>query len=192
MKHMSKKAIRKQASRQLLFIVIGFALGVAGLSGLVYGVMPGRTDLGSPEIGGYFTMIGGRPNSDECGSCRAPISGIFRLHALPGRLSDGALRYFGGVQGVGVGQKSCRAFRHRRPRTRHTGCFEDLSSFGSISETGLLKLHTVSVRLFAASGHKQHGMPIYHGGPNYRIIGPKRLREPEPLLVTSQQRYYQI
>jgi protein SCO1 len=40
------------------FIVIGFALGLAGLSGLVYGVMPGRTDLGSPEIGGYFTMIG--------------------------------------------------------------------------------------------------------------------------------------
>ena len=57
MKHMSKKAIRKQASRQLLFIVIGFALGLAGLGGLVYGVMPRRADLGSPEIGGSFTMI---------------------------------------------------------------------------------------------------------------------------------------
>jgi protein SCO1/2 len=53
-----KKAPRKQASRQLLFIVIGFAGGLAGLTGLVYAVMPGRADLGSPAIGGSFTMIG--------------------------------------------------------------------------------------------------------------------------------------
>ena len=50
---MSKKALRKQASRQLLYIVLGFA----GLSGLIYAVMPGRADLGSPTIGGSFTMI---------------------------------------------------------------------------------------------------------------------------------------
>jgi protein SCO1/2 len=58
MKHVSKKAPRKQASRQLLYIVLGFALGLAGLTGLVYGVMPGRANLGSPEIGGSFGMIG--------------------------------------------------------------------------------------------------------------------------------------
>jgi protein SCO1 len=46
-KHVSKKAPRKH----------GFALGLAGLSGLVYAVMPGRADLGSPAIGGSFTMI---------------------------------------------------------------------------------------------------------------------------------------
>jgi protein SCO1 len=58
MKHVSKKAPRKQASRQLLYIVLGFALGLAGLTGLVYAVMPGRANLGSPEIGGSFGMIG--------------------------------------------------------------------------------------------------------------------------------------
>ncbi len=58
MKHGSKKAPRKQASRQLLYIVFGFGLGLAGLTGLVYAVMPGRADLGSPAIGGSFTMIG--------------------------------------------------------------------------------------------------------------------------------------
>jgi protein SCO1 len=57
MKHVPKKTPRKQASRQLLYIVLGFALGLAGLSGLVYAVMPGRADLGSPAIGGSFTMI---------------------------------------------------------------------------------------------------------------------------------------
>jgi protein SCO1/2 len=39
------------------------ALGVAGLIGLVYAVMPGRMDQGSPAIGGSFAMIAqdGRP-----------------------------------------------------------------------------------------------------------------------------------
>jgi cytochrome oxidase Cu insertion factor (SCO1/SenC/PrrC family) len=58
MKHVSKKAPRKQASRHLFYIVIGFAVGLAGLTGLVYAVMPGRVDLGSPAIGGSFAMIG--------------------------------------------------------------------------------------------------------------------------------------
>jgi protein SCO1 len=57
MKHVSKKAPRKQASRHLLYIVLGFALGLAGLSGLVYDVMLGRANRGSPEIGGSFAMI---------------------------------------------------------------------------------------------------------------------------------------
>jgi protein SCO1 len=63
MRHGSKKAppkpsVQKQASRQLLSIVIGFALGLAALGGVVYAVMPGRANLGSPEIGGSFSMIG--------------------------------------------------------------------------------------------------------------------------------------
>jgi protein SCO1/2 len=59
MKHVPKKAPRKQASRWLLFyIVLGFALGLAGLSSLVYAVMPGRAHLGSAEIGGSFALIG--------------------------------------------------------------------------------------------------------------------------------------
>ncbi len=57
MKHVSKIAPRKQASRQLLYIVLGFAVGLAGLAGLVYAAMPGHADLGSPAIGGSFTMI---------------------------------------------------------------------------------------------------------------------------------------
>ncbi len=63
MKHVSKKAPRKpspskQASRQLFSIVIGFAIGLAALGGVIYAVMPGRQTLVSPEIGGSFTMIG--------------------------------------------------------------------------------------------------------------------------------------
>jgi protein SCO1 len=54
---LSKAVPQKQASRQLLFIVISFALGLAALAGMVHAVMPGRTTLGSPEIGGSFTMI---------------------------------------------------------------------------------------------------------------------------------------
>lgn len=52
MKHVSKKAPRKQASRQLLYLVLGFAVGLVGLTGLVYAVMPGRADLGSPAAAG--------------------------------------------------------------------------------------------------------------------------------------------
>src|ERR1700730_3780952 len=40
------------------YIVLGCAVGLAGLTGLVYAIMPGRADLGSPAIGGSFTMIG--------------------------------------------------------------------------------------------------------------------------------------
>jgi protein SCO1 len=58
MKNAPKKAPRKRASRQLLCIVLGFTVGLAGLTGLVYGVMPGRADLGSAAIGASFTMIG--------------------------------------------------------------------------------------------------------------------------------------
>jgi protein SCO1 len=53
MKRMSKKAPQKRASRQLLYIVLGFGLALACLAGLRYAVGPS-----SPAIGGSFTMIG--------------------------------------------------------------------------------------------------------------------------------------
>jgi protein SCO1/2 len=55
MKRVSKRFPQKKASRQLLYIVIGFAVGLAGLGGLIYGVVP--THKGSPLIGESFTMI---------------------------------------------------------------------------------------------------------------------------------------
>ncbi len=58
MKQASQKIRPKQASRQLLYIVLGFAVGLAALAGLVYGVLPGRANLGSPAIGGSFSLIG--------------------------------------------------------------------------------------------------------------------------------------
>lgn len=58
MKQVSQKIPPKQASRQLLYIVLGFAVGLAGLAGLVYAAMPGRANFGSPAIGGSFTLIG--------------------------------------------------------------------------------------------------------------------------------------
>jgi protein SCO1 len=61
MKHNSKKAFQKQspqklASRQFLSIVVGFVLGLAALGGVIYAVMPGPANFGSP--GGSYTMIG--------------------------------------------------------------------------------------------------------------------------------------
>lgn len=58
MNKVSRIAPQKKASRHLFYIVLSFALGLAGLTGLAYFVMPGRGDLGSPAIGGSFTMIG--------------------------------------------------------------------------------------------------------------------------------------
>jgi len=45
-----KTSPQAKAARQLRVIVIGFALGLAALGGLVYAVLPGNTNLGSPEI----------------------------------------------------------------------------------------------------------------------------------------------
>lgn len=53
-----KKFSRQRASRQLLYIVFGFALGLAALGGLVYAVMPSQGERGSPAIGNSFAMIG--------------------------------------------------------------------------------------------------------------------------------------
>ena len=58
MKQVSQQIPPRQASRQLLYIVLGFAVGLAGLAGLVYAAMPGRANFGSPAIGGSFTLIG--------------------------------------------------------------------------------------------------------------------------------------
>ena len=58
MTKVSKKVPRKKASRQLLYIVLSFAIGLAGITSLAYFLLPGREDLGSPAIGGgSFTMI---------------------------------------------------------------------------------------------------------------------------------------
>jgi protein SCO1 len=59
MTHAPKKAPLARASRQLLYIVLAFALGLAGLAGLVYAFMPGRGDTSSLALGTSFTMIAG-------------------------------------------------------------------------------------------------------------------------------------
>jgi hypothetical protein len=58
MKRVPKDLSQRKASRQLLYIILGLAFGLAGLSGLIYGVVPTKQDLGSPLIAGSFTMIG--------------------------------------------------------------------------------------------------------------------------------------
>ncbi|HUI22707.1 MAG TPA: SCO family protein [Methylocella sp.] len=58
MKHASKKVPQKQASRQLLSIVIGFAIGLAALGGVLYAILPGPPLPGSSQVGGSFSMIG--------------------------------------------------------------------------------------------------------------------------------------
>jgi protein SCO1/2 len=46
-----------KASRHLLYIVAGFALGLAGLASLAYSELAGRAELGVASIGGPFAMI---------------------------------------------------------------------------------------------------------------------------------------
>jgi protein SCO1 len=59
MKYEPRNTPRKQAPRrQLLYIIFGFALGLAGLTGVVYAVMPSQRDVASPAIGGSFALIG--------------------------------------------------------------------------------------------------------------------------------------
>ncbi len=58
MKRATKKTLHAQASRQLLYVILAFTLGLAGLTGLVYAFMPGRGDTTSLALGSSFTMIG--------------------------------------------------------------------------------------------------------------------------------------
>src|SRR5262245_16458401 len=58
MKHVSKKSPQKLASRPLLFVVSGFALGLAAVGGVIYTVLPKPETFGSPEVGASFTLIG--------------------------------------------------------------------------------------------------------------------------------------
>jgi protein SCO1 len=57
MKRMSKQFPQKKASRQLLYVIVGLVLGLAGLTSFVYALMPGRGEPGFPAIGGSFTMV---------------------------------------------------------------------------------------------------------------------------------------
>jgi protein SCO1 len=82
-----------------LYIILGFAVGLAGFVALVYGVMPIQGGLRSPLIGGSFALIGhdgrvvtgadlaGRPYlvffgfthcSDFCPMTLSEISAVFR------------------------------------------------------------------------------------------------------------------
>lgn len=49
---------KKKASRHLLYAVLGFGLGLAGLSGLVYALMPAQSSLAGASIGRSLTLIG--------------------------------------------------------------------------------------------------------------------------------------
>jgi protein SCO1/2 len=96
---MSQKFPQTKAFRQFLYIILGFAVGLAGLAGLVYGVMPTQRGLDSPLIDGSFALIGhdsrvvtsadlaGRPYlvffgfthcSDLCPMTLSEISAVFQ------------------------------------------------------------------------------------------------------------------
>jgi len=45
-----------KASRQLLFVILAFALGLVGLAGLTYGGLPRRAEIAPSAIGGPFAM----------------------------------------------------------------------------------------------------------------------------------------
>ncbi len=54
-----KRTPLARASRQLLYVVLAFAFGLAALAGLVYAFMPGRDVTSSLALGSSFTMVGG-------------------------------------------------------------------------------------------------------------------------------------
>lgn len=49
---------QRQASRQLALILLGFALGLAGLASILYALMPKEGKLGLAVLGDSLTMIG--------------------------------------------------------------------------------------------------------------------------------------
>jgi protein SCO1 len=59
MTYAPKQTPLARASRQLLYIVLAFAFGLAGLAGLVYAFMPGRDVTSSLALESTFTMVGG-------------------------------------------------------------------------------------------------------------------------------------
>lgn len=58
MKPRLKKNPSSRASRHLPFVVFAFALGLAGLTGILYVSMRGRGDVSSPALGSSYSMIG--------------------------------------------------------------------------------------------------------------------------------------
>ena len=58
MKYAPKKTPHAHASRQLLYVILAFTLGLAGLTGLVYAFMPVRSDTASVALGNAFTLVG--------------------------------------------------------------------------------------------------------------------------------------
>jgi protein SCO1 len=59
MKHAPKNARPTGASRQLLYALLAFSLGLGGLSVLVYAFVPTRGDVSAPALGSNFTMLAG-------------------------------------------------------------------------------------------------------------------------------------
>jgi protein SCO1 len=99
MNYMSQKFPQSKALRHLLYAIIGFAIGLAGIAGSVFSAMPAKRGLGPPLIGGSFAMIGhdsrvltsgdlaGRPYlvffgfthcSDFCPMTLSEISAVFK------------------------------------------------------------------------------------------------------------------
>jgi protein SCO1 len=99
MKRASNRAPQRLASRQLAYILFGFALGLAGIAGFVYAAMPKGESPGLAAIGDSLTMIGqdgrvvrsadlaGHPNlvffgythcADFCPTALFEISAVFK------------------------------------------------------------------------------------------------------------------
>jgi len=99
MKFVSQRFPQSKALRRLLYIIVGFAAGLAGFAGLVFGVMPAQRGPGLPLIGESVAMVGhdsrvltsadlaGRPYlvffgythcSDFCPLTLAGISAVFK------------------------------------------------------------------------------------------------------------------
>jgi protein SCO1/2 len=57
MKHAPKNVRPRGTSRQLLYALLAFSLGLGGLSVLVYAFVPTRGDMSAPAFGSNYTML---------------------------------------------------------------------------------------------------------------------------------------
>ena len=117
---------------RLLLVLGAFVAGLVLFSAvilIVTGRSPAPIAMPSAAIGGPFRLVDQNAQADHRAGLEGPaVPGVLRLHPLPGRLPDHAVRNVGNPARARAGRRPrARAVRHRRSRARHAGDAQGLS-----------------------------------------------------------------